>query len=211
MRGMEGRGGPARPIGMRDALRKMSREAPPPGWALVLLCVGLALVPALVTRTTGDYNLPAFMRSAGDNPAPAIVALSHFDLTRFATVQPLMGLTSLVLRAPVVAISAPLGAGWMLQYRLGTILCLLPLALLAVALGRRRPALTVAAPAALLLLAGPATLSALGSGHPEELLAAALATGAVLLAHRDRALSAGVCLGLAVATKQWAVIALVPM
>jgi len=110
-----------------------------------------------------------------------------------------------------VAISAPLGAGWMLQYRLGTIICLLPLAVLAVVLGRRRPALTVAVPAALLLLAGPATLSAVGSGHPEELLAAALATGAVLLARSERPLAAGACLGLAVATKQWALIALVPM
>ena len=48
-------------------------------------------------------------------------------------------------------------------------------------------------------------------GHPEELLAGALCVGAVLAALRDRWLAAALLLGLAVATKQWAVIATVPV
>ena len=48
-------------------------------------------------------------------------------------------------------------------------------------------------------------------GHPEEFLAGALCVGAVLAALRDRAIAAALLLGLAVATKQWAVIAIVPV
>ena len=48
-------------------------------------------------------------------------------------------------------------------------------------------------------------------GHPEEFLAGALCVGAVLAALRDRAIAAALLLGLAVATKQWAVIATVPV
>jgi hypothetical protein len=57
----------------------------------------------------------------------------------------------------------------------------------------------------------PVTLSALYYGHPEELLAGALCVAAVLAAGERRALTAGVLLGLALATKQWAVLAVGPV
>jgi hypothetical protein len=57
----------------------------------------------------------------------------------------------------------------------------------------------------------PASLSAVRDGHPEELLTAALCVGAVLAAMGGRAVTAGLVLGLALASKQWAVLALLPV
>jgi hypothetical protein len=48
------------------------------------------------------------------------------------------------------------------------------------------------------------------NGHPEELVGGALCVGAVLAAMDDRSLLAGVLLGLAVGTKEWALLAAVP-
>jgi hypothetical protein len=56
----------------------------------------------------------------------------------------------------------------------------------------------------------PLTWEALRLGHPEELLGAALCVGAVLAALRGHAGRAGLLLGLALATKQWALIAVLP-
>jgi hypothetical protein len=79
---------------------------------------------------------------------------------------------------------------------------------LGVAIARRTPA-GYAPVAALLLVVNPVTIDALRLGHPEELLGAALCTGALVLA-RERPLAAGVALGAALATKQWALIAIAP-
>ena len=95
----------------------------------------------------------------------------------------------------------------------------------AVPAGRRRRsascsprACSPAAPAAgrsrscvCLCAANPITLRALDIGHPEELLGAALCAGAVLAAVRGRSTLAGVLLGLAVANKAWALLAVGPV
>jgi hypothetical protein len=57
----------------------------------------------------------------------------------------------------------------------------------------------------------PLTTKALRYGHPEELLAAALCVGAILAAGRRRPLIAGLLLGAAFATKQWALLAVLPV
>ena len=62
-----------------------------------------------------------------------------------------------------------------------------------------------------LCAANPITLRALDMGHPEELLGAALSAGAVLAALRGRPTWAGVLLGLAVANKAWALLAIGPV
>jgi hypothetical protein len=62
-----------------------------------------------------------------------------------------------------------------------------------------------------LAAANPITLRALEIGHPEELLGGALCVGAVLAAAGRRGLLAGVLLGLALATKAWAVLAVGPV
>ena len=62
-----------------------------------------------------------------------------------------------------------------------------------------------------LCAANPITYRALALGHPEELLGAALCVGAVLVAVRGRPLWAGLLLGLAIANKQWALLAIGPV
>jgi hypothetical protein len=62
----------------------------------------------------------------------------------------------------------------------------------------------------LLCIVNPAGGDALQRGHPEEVLGAALLAGAVLVA-RARPVAAGVLTGLAIATKQWALLGLVPV
>jgi Glycosyltransferase family 87 len=62
-----------------------------------------------------------------------------------------------------------------------------------------------------LVAANPLTLRALEIGHPEELLGGALCVAAALAAGRDRSTLAGVLLGLAIANKAWAMLAVVPL
>ena len=57
----------------------------------------------------------------------------------------------------------------------------------------------------------PASATAVAEGHPEEALGGALAVAAVVLAHRRHAMAAAVAFGLALATKQWAVLVLPPL
>jgi hypothetical protein len=60
-------------------------------------------------------------------------------------------------------------------------------------------------------LVNPLVSSALYWGHPEELLTASLAVGAVVAAAQDRLVLTTVLLGAALATKQWAIVALFPV
>jgi hypothetical protein len=62
-----------------------------------------------------------------------------------------------------------------------------------------------------LCLFNPLTIEALNMGHPEELLTAALAVAAIATASEGHRYRAAVLLGLAVASKQWAVIAILPV
>ena len=58
----------------------------------------------------------------------------------------------------------------------------------------------------------PANLHAIGDGHPEEILGAALCVAALISASEDRSLLVtGTLLGLAVGTKQWALLAIGPV
>ncbi len=145
----------------------------------------------------------------GDNAAPAISALIHGHLTAAAARQPLLGLVSLVWRAPFAAAGLQLG-GDRLAYQLGAVACLLPLLgaawWLAVRAGSLAQGATAGA-AAVLITAGPITTAAVHIGHPEEVLTALLAAAAVICAGQDRRRCAAVLLGLAVGTKPWALLA----
>ena len=152
---------------------------------------------------------------AGDNAGPALSALTHGDLTALAARQPLMGLVSLVLRAPLVLAASAAGAGNGLTYRLGALACLLPLAVFSGALltipeGRLRDRLP-ALIGGLLATAGPVTVAAVTIGHPEEVLAITFATAAVVVALADQPVAAAILLGLAVGTKPWAALAAAPV
>jgi hypothetical protein len=180
-----------------------------------LLGAGFAVVAALAlsSSTAGDYSGRG--QVAGDNAGPAISALIHGHLSGFVSQQPLMGLTSIVFRAPFVAAASWLRGGDLLQYQLGTAACLLPAVLLAAWMISRRAVAPLVRLAALfagaMIVAGPATVDSIHLGHPEEVLASVLATGAVLAAIRGRSGWAAALLGLAIGTKQWALLAAVPV
>jgi len=159
--------------------------------------------------SSGDYAIHAPV--AGDNAGPMLTALAHANLAVAVSHQPLMGLTSLVLRLPSLVVALLLGLNAQQTYALGALMCLTPALALGGWMVARSPAhprrLWPAVVAAVLVIAGPATLSAVEIGHPEEVLAAVLATGAVLAAGRDHPNWSWVLLGLAAGTKQWALLA----
>ena len=178
-----------------------------PTATLSVLALVSAACAALALSSLGDYDHDA---------AVPLDHLARGHVGAFLSDQPLMGLVSLLLRAPAVAL-AHLGGGDMLvRYRAGAFVCVLAAAAFGVVLARRALARGNASPVhaaviVLLVTIGPATWDALVLGHPEEPLGAALCAAAVLAALDARALLAGALLGLAVATKQWAIVAAGPV
>src|SRR6478609_10438082 len=150
-----------------------------------------------------------------DEPAWPLEALARGDVARFVHDQPLMGPVSLVLRAPFASASRLFDANLTWHYRAGLFPCLLLSALLALALARRsrahghHPLFTAAV--ALLAFVNPLTWSAIHAGHPEELVAATAVVAAALLALDRRWTLAALAIGLAIATKAWALLALAPL
>ena len=171
--------------------------------AVVVAAAALVAFIDVKWATPGEYSRDA---------QPAIDALpsGHLHTSHAA----LMGSFSLLLRAPFVAVAHLADAGEKASYQAGVFPCLLVAALLGVALSLWSPAVRGARGAGVLVVllasATPAVLDALELGHPEEVLAGSLAVGAVVLATRGRVTTAAVTLGLAVATKQWAVLAIPP-
>lgn len=171
-----------------------------------------ALTGVAVMSWLGLYG---FAWSDYDTEAGAAMrSLIAGDIRGFLAQVPSYG-GSLVLRAPFAGGVAWLGGGEIAVFRAVSIPCLVAVAVLALALVRRMAARgrTTGARALVLCLCvvNPVTLSALEIGHPEELLCAALAIGAVLAAIDRRAILAAVLLGLAIATKSWAVLAIGPV
>ena len=126
---------------------------------------------------------------------------------------PLMGPLSALVRAPFVWLV--FHADVRTVFIVGSLPCILAVAVLVLWIKRltaehRRETLAAAAIATLCLVNLP-TLRALHWGHPEELLCGALVVGAAIAALRAKALAAAVLLGLALATKQWALLALPPV
>jgi hypothetical protein len=142
--------------------------------------------------------------------APAVSGLLRGDVHSFLAASPPYG-GSLVLRAPAMALGGALG-GLAGAYRAGALLCMAAVATLALALAAQMRSAGMPAAwrwlAIVALIANPASTWALKYGHPEELLTAALCVGGVLLAGRGRVTLSGVLLGVAVASKQWGVLAL---
>jgi Glycosyltransferase family 87 len=172
-------------------------------WAPVLAVLGIGFASLLTQASTGDY---------GSDAGPAIAALIGGHLHTFFAVQPLMGSFSVLVRAPFALAAKLAGGSQTAIYDAGVIPCVLAACALAVGLVRlrERPRDLSLLLIALLAVLTPASRDAVRSGHPEEILAGALCVGAILLAGR-RAILAGVLLGLAVATKQWALLAVAPV
>lgn len=146
--------------------------------------------------------------------ANAYAALVAGDVHGFLVQLPAYG-GSLVMRAPLAAATGALGGGELAVYRAVSIPGLLAVALLGLALVRRMTddGRSVGARALVLGLcvANPLTIRALEIGHPEELLCIALAIGALLAAIDGRTAPAAIMLGLAIAAKPWAVLAIGPV
>lgn len=145
---------------------------------------------------------------------PAFDALVNGHVTQFFQLAPAYG-GSLVMRAPFVLTTKLWGGGEISIYRAAAAPCLVATAVLAVWLVARMRALghTWLARGLVLALcvANPLTLPSLEIGHPEELLGAVLCVAAVLVAMRNRPVWAGLLLGLAIANKEWAVVAVGPV
>lgn len=176
-----------------------------PWWAAALAGVITMSWLALHGFAWSDYDNEA---------AGAYGALIDGDVGGFFSRVPAYG-GSLVLRAPFAAAVAALGGGELAVYRAVSIPGLLAVAVLGVVLVRRMGERGRSTGARALVLAlcvvNPITIRALEIGHPEELLCAALAIGAVLAAIDGRAALSAVLLGLAIATKSWAVLAIGPV
>lgn len=174
----------------------MSRRA---AVAVLLPALLASAVVALTSRVGLDYYMDA---------APGIQALAGWNLHGWLEAQPQMGHLSIVLRAPVQALA--LGELW--TYRLGSLVLLAgPIALTVVLWNARRPRGLSPLVLVAVLCLNPLTFRALHLGHPEQPLGGALCAMAVLLALDGRARWSGLALALALATKQWAVFAVLPV
>jgi glycosyl transferase family 87 len=173
--------------------------------AVALLGVLALAIDGLRTMAFTDYEIEA---------EPALLALRHGDALGFLHHLPPYG-GSLVLRAPFALLPAAWQGGDLALFRTMAVPCLLAAAALAVVLFARARALGAGQGAAWLALVvvafNPLTLRALEIGHPEELLGGALCVAAALAAGARRPLLAGVLVGLAVANKPWAVVAVLPV
>jgi hypothetical protein len=169
--------------------------------------------------TLGWLGLYGYGWNDYENEAQAAVdALVRGHFGAFAQLAPAYG-GSLLERAPFAMLAHGWGGGELAVYRMLALPCLLASVLLAVWLVARMRAQAsprLARGLALgLLVANPVTLPALELGHPEELLGGCLVALAVLLAGgtftRPRPLAAGLVLGLAIANKDWALLAVGPV
>jgi glycosyl transferase family 87 len=171
--------------------------------------LGIGAVAALVclaNASTGDYP---------NDAGKAIGALLDGRVAAALAGQPLMGSLSILVRLPFAALADLAGGGELLAYQLGSIPCVAAAGVLGLAVARwmERRGVSLGACVATIVfcMVNPLTWEAVRLGHPEEVLGAALCVGAVLAALRGHAGRAGVLLGLALATKQWALIAALPM
>lgn len=150
----------------------------------------------------------------GQEARPAVNELLAGHITHFFQLAPIYG-GSLLLRAPFLLATKLWHGGALAIYRMSAVPCLLALGVLAVWLGARMRAAGASAWARVVVVAlcaaNPLALSALQYGHAEELLSAVLGVAAVLCALHDRPIWAAILLGLAIADKQWAVLAVGPV
>jgi glycosyl transferase family 87 len=184
-------------------------------WAGLTLAVLLLSAMISFSSPLGlDYYAPPCDPYICDDAGPALHALVHGDLHGFFANQPPMGSFSLYVRAPFAALAGGGHGSELLVYRLGALACLLAAGALSLylvrALARRGRSWTTCV-VGLGVLVNPLTYSALKYGHPEEVLGGALCVAALLAAARRRPLAAGILLGCAIATKQWAALAVLPV
>src|SRR5947209_11010467 len=183
-------------------------------WLLTALLAAGGTVGVACAGGSGDYQSLALLPIT-DNAAPGTNALADGRFHDFLALHPYMGSLSLFLRAPLVAAGRAGGLSDLAIYRLGSAVCLLGVALLALWIAQlmasRGQPLTRRLLVIALLVVNPMTIDAIWLGHPEEPLAAALCIAAALAVARRRLWIGGILLGLAIVTKQWAIVAVLPV
>jgi hypothetical protein len=174
--------------------------------AMALLALALSAYASFAVASLGDY--PA-------DGGPALAALLHGNLHAFARARAEMGALSLLMRAPFAAL-AYLGSPTEAHvYRWGVLPCVASVAVLGLWLAELARRRGTGAPGqwiiVILSLVNPLVYSAITMGHPEELMTASLCVGALVAALERRELLCVVLLGLALACKQWTVVAVLPI
>jgi Glycosyltransferase family 87 len=171
------------------------------------------LLPA-VAVLAGCAWMASMVTSAGDWPLdswPAIHALIGGEVGDYLSAKAMMGPFSTLIQAPFAAVAPP---GHLSVYIWASTPCLLAAGLVGLYLGsiaaRRGVPLFARVLIAFLCVVNPLVLSALQNGHPEEILTAALVVGAIAAAGEGKTAGSAVLLGLALASKQWAVLAILP-
>jgi hypothetical protein len=176
------------------------------------LCLSAAVLGSAAIAWLGLYGFA--WNDYEVEAKPAFDALVGGHLASFLSLAPVYG-GSLVERAPFALLPGLWGGGPLAVYRMVAVPCLaggVALGVWLVARMRAEGHSTLARGVALgLCVANPLTLRALELGHPEELLGASLCVLAVLMAGTRRPLAAGLLLGLAIANKEWAVLAAGPV
>jgi Glycosyltransferase family 87 len=183
--------------------------------------VGIVLAvvaAALVARSSGlgqDYLALPCVFTVCDDAGASIQALSEGDLHDFFAHQPSMGSVSLLLRTPAAIVANQAGGSDLSVYRAGLFVCVLAAGLLAVFLAvsmmRAGRPWTVWALLAAAVVVNPLTKQVAYWGHPEELLGVVFVVAAAIAAGRRHWLAAGLLFGAALATKQWAALAAIPI
>jgi Glycosyltransferase family 87 len=181
------------------------------------LCASLACAGCAAIAWLGLYGFA--WNDYDSEVRPAYEALVRGHVVSFLRLAPAYG-GSLIERAPFALVPGLWGGGTLAVYRMVALPCLLATVVLGVWLTARMRAdgrSTLARAVALgVCVANPVTLLALEVGHPEEILGACLCVAAVLVATRSMStgggsLLAGALFGLAIANKEWALLAAGPV
>jgi hypothetical protein len=166
------------------------------------LVVGVSIWIAWTAGSVSDWAIAGY---------PAVHPLAHGDVGGSLSHETLMGPFAILVEAPFSALA---GGTELSEYRWASLPCLFALGCLGVylaSLARHRGASPLTqALIGILCLVNPLTFEALGNGHPEELLTASLAVGAIATASQGHRGRTAVLLGLAISSKQWALIAVLP-
>lgn len=168
------------------------------------------LIGLLAAAFVGWSQLTGFAWSDYDAEAASpLAALLSGQVATFFETAPAYG-GSLLMRAPFAFATDVFGGDEQAVYVMMAVPCLLASVGLGVALlslrRRAHPQARWGLLVVLLAAGNPVTLRALAIGHPEELIGAVCAAGAVLTASRDRPAATAVLLGIALANKAWAVV-----
>ncbi|MDQ1372838.1 MAG: hypothetical protein QOJ09_176, partial [Actinomycetota bacterium] len=172
-------------------------------WAVILLCpVAIFGLHRFGASDFLNVNLPALDALRAGHVG------SYLDLAS-------VDMGSYLLRLPLILLPNLWGGGSLALYRLLALPALIGVVWFAQNLwwrSRRMGAGAVAASVGLVVFVlNPFVLTALVRTHPEDLVGGLLCVVALFSAARGRANLTGLLLGLAVANKAWAVVALVPV